>query len=269
MDNVISFVVVNYNNSSYTKALCESLSKQDGFGVYFNVKCLVIDNSNDKEDSKKLSDYCENIKWIEIMTCPDNPGYFGGLNRGLLGVKDSKYVVVGNNDLEFNADFCNKLISKTYKPNQLVICPDVITSDGVHQNPHVLKRTNWLRRLKFDLYFSNYWVATFLSRTANLLHNRETINNNFKNASEISMGVGACYILSSYFFENYKQLFFPWFLYGEEACLAWQVRDAGGVIWYDPDLVVTHAENVSCSLLPSRAAYNFGRDAYWGYRHLL
>jgi GT2 family glycosyltransferase len=86
---------------------------------------------------------------------------------------------------------------------------------------------------------------------------------------EISMGVGACYVLTSSFIEKIGNLYFPWFLYGEEACLAWQVRDAGGIIWYDPDLIVSHAESASCSKLPSRLAYDFGRESYWGYRHLL
>ena len=83
------------------------------------------------------------------------------------------------------------------------------------------------------------------------------------------MGVGACYVLLPAFFEKCGDLFFPWFLFGEEACLAWQVRDAGGVTWYDPKLRVDHAESASCSKLPGRVAYEHAREAYWGYRSLL
>jgi len=83
------------------------------------------------------------------------------------------------------------------------------------------------------------------------------------------MGVGACYVLMPGFLATSKRLFFPAFLYGEEACLAWQVRDAGGITWYDPSLKVDHAESAACSKLPSRTAYEYGREAYWRYRHLL
>lgn len=268
--DVIYFVVVNFNNFSYTEKLCRSLIQQNGKDTCFRIECIVVDNSNDKKDSNKLNDYCNNFDWIKVVTCPDNPGYFGGLNRGLLEVKESRYVVIGNNDLEFQPDFCAKLMSNSYKSSHFVICPDVVTIDGVHQNPHVLKRTNWLRRLKFDLYFSHYLIAILLTSISKLSKRRDNTNSKLIDAAcEISMGVGACYVLTTAFLDKINSLFFPGFLYGEEACLAWQVRDVGGVIWFDPDLVVKHAESVSCSLLPSRVAYEFGREAYWGYRHLL
>ena len=86
---------------------------------------------------------------------------------------------------------------------------------------------------------------------------------------EISMGVGACYVLRPAFFDKCKDLYFPWFLFGEEACLAWQVREAGGVTWYDPTLRIDHAESASCSKLPGHVAYEHAREAYWGYRSFL
>lgn len=267
--NTITVIAVNYNNFSYTEAMCTSLATQVGLGKDFDIQCIIVDNSTDKADSAKLAQYCENADWIRMVSCPDNPGYFGGLNRGLSEAGESAYVIIGNNDLEFFPDFCAKLMNKVYESNQLVICPDVVTADGIHQNPHVLNRTNWLRRFKFDLYFSHYLVALSLVYISK--YNKKYVQKRMvvDTACEISMGVGACYILSSNFLKRIKSLYFPWFLYGEEACLAWQVRDVGGIIWYDPELVVRHAESASCSKLPSRVAYEFGREAYWGYRHLL
>jgi hypothetical protein len=151
----------------------------------------------------------------------------------------------------------------------LVVCPDLCTVDGVHQNPHVLHRTGWLRRLKFDIYFSHYLSSIPASWLARQLPRRRRRRNSPGSAGVINMGVGACYVLLPRFLKAAKRLFFPGFLYGEEACLAWQVRDAGGITWYDPSLKVNHAESAACSKLPSRKAYEYGRESYWRYRHLL
>lgn len=267
--SIINFVCVNFNNSTYTEKLCKSLDAQLGRGFEFSIRCIVVDNSTDNQDADKLMRYCGAIDWVVYIRSPVNVGYFGGLNRGLIETKGSKYVVIGNNDLEFQPDFCSKLVNKIYKHNQLVICPDIITPDGVHQNPHVLKRTNWWRRFKFDMYFAHYSMAVILSYISGLYKERVNTRKTTDTACEISMGAGACYILTRRFLDKIDSLYFPWFLYGEEACLSWQVRESGGIMWFDPELVVKHAEKATCSKLPSRVAYGFGREAYWQYRSLL
>ena len=200
-----------------------------------------------------------------------NVGYFGGLNLGLAAVPraENDLVVIGNNDLEFDADFSQRLDAQRYRPDVMVVCPDVVTADGVHQNPHVLHRTDWRRRLKFDVYFSHYLLSMPLRWFAQRLPGRAGRGSTPGQTGEISMGVGAVYVLLPAFLQKVTRLFFPAFLYGEEACLAWQVRDAGGIVWYDPTLRVSHAESAACSKLPSRTAYEYGREAYWLYRPLL
>lgn len=80
------------------------------------------------------------------------------------------------------------------------------------------------------------------------------------------MGIGACYVLLPAFLKKYKSLVFPHFLYGEEAYLSRQVHERGGLLFYDPDLVVLHKESATLSKLPKRTTYEFGRDGYWHYR---
>lgn len=266
----LCFIAVNFNNHGYSIALARSLARQRGLGEAFSVTLLVVDNSTDPADAQGLGAGLGQFAWAQVLTTHANLGYFGGLNAGLKAMPPGQdLVIIGNNDLEFDDDFCLTLIGNRYEPMVQVVCPDVVTKDGVHQNPHVLERTDWVRRTKFDLYFSHYLVGCLLSAISNRIVKKVQAPRGPGVAREICMGVGACYVLLPEFLRHSQSLFFDWFLYGEEACLSWQVRSTGGITWYDPSLRVRHAESASCSKLPGRVAYEMGREAYWGYRSRL
>jgi GT2 family glycosyltransferase len=266
----IYFLCVNYNGASFVRTWLESIRAQRLADLDARMVSVVVDSASGRDDYEVLQTLCAETGAIVIRS-EENVGYFGGLNLGLAAISptDRDFVVIGNNDLTFAASFASQLVSGRYEPNVLVVSPDVLTADGVHQNPHVLRRTNWLRRLKFDIYFSHYLVGTVTRWFARRSPTRASRGEDAGHGGEISMGVGACYVLLPAFLQRCGTLYFPWFLFGEEACLAWQVRDAGGVTWYDPRLLVLHAESASSSKLSSRVAYEHGREAYWRYRTLL
>ena len=83
------------------------------------------------------------------------------------------------------------------------------------------------------------------------------------------MGIGACYILTRAFLERFKELHYPYFLYGEEAYFSNQIHTAGGILWFDPVLRVHHAESATLSKIPKRTAYEFARSGYPSYRKML
>jgi GT2 family glycosyltransferase len=272
----VSFVTVNFNNSNYTSKMLISISNQRLMINDISINCIVVDNSTDLNDSSLLLDICSRYDWVSIIKSDKNSGYFGGLNIGLKELFLNNYdaVVVCNNDLEFNNDFVNSFLLKSYQENIYAICPDVITNDGIHQNPHHLEGISFFEKFSFDLYFSNYWIGVVLklisSKLKKIKNKKATINFSKITACEINQGVGACYVLMPNFFKNCgNKLYFPWFLYGEEACLSWQIRSKGGISWFDPELIVKHDESASTSKLPARKGYEMARTSYWGYRHLI
>lgn len=271
----LCFVCVSYNNSSFTVEMCNSLLAQTGFSSEHNLQIYVIDNSSDSDEIEILKKYCCNYAWITYVPNSINVGYFAGLNIGLdlVDKEKSKYIVICNNDLKFSPDFCRLLLDESYDDNVFAICPDVITVDGVHQNPHHLKPLSRIEIFSFDLYFSHYYIALALLKTKQLLKSvRQKLFSypeKTHDYTEINQGVGACYILSPQFFESNKKLFYPHFLYGEEAFFSWQVRSSGGKLLYNPNLVVFHAESASLSKLPGRVTYRFGQESYRGLRRYL
>ena len=272
------FIVVNFNNFQYTKLLIDSLIKQDECNTSFEFKCVVVNNSTDAHDTDILSKHCENLPYVKVIDCPDNPGYFGGLNRGLELIKgdDKGFVIIGNNDLEFKSDFCQRLLESQslYPENTHAICPDVITVEGRHQNPLVLNRISTFKKLQYDIYFSHYYIATTLAFIkSSLMMIVKSVINPAKTVEllpgEIHLGIGACYVLTPAFFSHSSKLEFPTFLYGEEAFFSEQIHLNNGILYFDPSLTVYHAESASLSLLPKRRTYEYQKTGYPLYRDFM
>jgi len=268
----VSFICVNFNNSRYTEKFCESLSAQSGLGEAFLVRCAVVDNSTDEADSARLKAICRKCEWIQYIDSGANLGYFGGLSRGLAQRPQdhSQFVVLCNNDLEFDPSFCRELLALASDPRAFAICPDVITRDGEHQNPHLLERVPAFRRFQFDLFFSHFYVACVLSFFRRLFRRLSVATPpSYDERREIHMGVGACYVLTENYFSHFDNLDCPVFLYGEEVFMSAQIHSKGGILIYEPRLRVNHAESAALSRIPRRVAYEYERKSYPLYRNLM
>ena len=268
-----SFVCVNYVGFEFTKTMILSLLNQTGIGVQFEINIVVVDNSPSID--VEIQDYCRLHENVKYLRSDRNEGYFAALNMGIesLAQGNKKYVIVCNNDLEFAESFCGNLSEVEVHDSVQVICPDVVTLDGKHQNPHHITGLSRLRIFLFDCYFSNYFIAKALLQIKQISSKfkvgRKLAPVKYPLNLEINQGVGACYVLTAKFLELHRELFFPSFLYCEEAALSWQVRNSGGTLVYNSSLKVDHAESAALSRLPSRQTYEFGRDSYWIIRQYL
>jgi GT2 family glycosyltransferase len=268
---MIRFFCVNFNNTVFSRKLVRSLEIQNGRMVDFSVDCINEDNTTNEQEAEGCQSISTGHSWVTYIRAPKNLGYFGGLNYGLsmTEASDAAYVVVCNNDVEFEEDFCERLIRATYAPNVFSVCPDVTTPDGLHQNPHILKRISTLRRLQFDFYFAHYYVSRLLFLILRLVRPVKVSPTQPREGCELHMGVGACYVLTRAFLIRFKNLTYPFFLYGEEAYISNQIHTAGGILWFDPHLHVRHAESAALSRVPNRTAFEYARKGYRDYKRLL
>lgn len=267
---IILFSVV-YNNLHDTVLFCESIASQEKISIT-NIYCYLIDNSTNIEISNSLDNLTNTYPFVKVLRPAENLGYFGAFNFALaFGLHlDADYTLLCNNDLIFKNDFFHTLSLKKYENKIFAICPDVVTVDGHHQNPHVIKPLSIFQRLKLDLYFSHYYVACTLKKIKNLLGfltaNKKSTSFPHRSDMVIHMGIGACYILPSIFFKFIDRLDYPFFLYGEEAFFSHQIHGAGGKLIYDPSLSVLHAESATLSKIPGRITYEYAREGYPTYR---
>lgn len=265
----IALVTVNYNNAECTRGMLESLL-DSARGHLCEV--IIVDNASKPEDFERIHAWVQSHRnlgfSLKLVRNKKNLGYFAGLNIGLdkLDNQHDK-VIVCNNDVLFPDNFFNRLSELDLDDDVFVVAPDVVTLDGVHQNPHSVHRLSWARKLSYAIYFSNYWIG------AALLHLKRLFSGPRENlvveSCDIYMGIGACYVLTAKFFRNCGRLDDRVFLWGEEPLLANQVREAGGRTRYVPQLVVKHLERRSTGGVPRWTQYRAARKSYKLYRRYL
>src|SRR5262245_58700011 len=109
---VLAFIVVNFDNSSHPRTLCDSLALQQGLGTAFAVDCVVVDNSTMSELMIECAELCSAYAWLRYVRSDSKLGYFGGLNRGLAERPQDAalFVIIANNDLEFSPTVCKSLV---------------------------------------------------------------------------------------------------------------------------------------------------------------
>lgn len=271
--SIFTFIAVNYNNSHFTIDYINSVNniiidKED------EVRIIIVDNASQKQDLKVLKKYSDNISNVSIIESEENLGYFKGLNLGISkAIKETKKnIIVGNNDLVFDENFLNNYKEIDYDEEVMVIAPNIITKDGRQQNPHVVDKVSKIEKIKNEIYFSNYYIGQSLrwinQNIKRLRKKQPSLTNNYSKM-KIKRGIGACYILTENFFENYEKLDDRVFMWGEEALLSNQVESVGGCTLYDPTIVIYHHESASVNSIQSKKKYYMVRESYKVYSKYL
>jgi GT2 family glycosyltransferase len=263
------FVCVNYNNSAFTRMAVESLSKD----CHRPIPIIVVDNHSNDDDISNLRRIASDFRNVTLALCGNNLGYFGGLNLGIQRIRadtpELTHIVVGNNDLLFPPDFDRSLARNRLRiVDHAVVSPDIVTLDGVHQNPHVIEKISTIREFIYDLYYSNYYVARAISRVAKATRafTDRRDEERWGIGGPIYQGHGACYILGPRFFEHFDELWAPSFLMGEEFFLSWQLKRKGLRVYYEPGIRVVHQCHASVGRLSSKRVWEISRDSHRIYR---
>jgi hypothetical protein len=269
----IGFVFTNFNNSQLTLQALESIFSTAGEN---SCHAVIVDNCSEASQTAVLKAEEYRFPWAEFIYSSVNTGYFAGLNIGIKALRKSAgeidFMVVGNNDLVFNAEFFRGLREKRVAlSSHPVISPDLVTLDGVHQNPHVIAHVSRFRELVWDIYFSNYWCSLLIRNLANVgrrfFERKDYLS--YKESGYIYQGYGACYLLTPAFFAHFSELWAPGFLMGEEFYLAKQLESRGYQVFYEPSIPVAHHDHATVSKVPSRKMWEFTRAYHKIYRSFI
>ena len=260
----IGFVFTNFNNSDFTINAIKSLHENiDNYSI------IIVDNFSDSIEIEKLMSIEKEIKNVKIIFNDTNVGYFKGLNIGINYLQQFESqincMVVGNNDVLFPNNFYQCLMqNKIHFSKYPVISPDIITSDGFHQNPHVIDKISKTREIIYDLYHSSYVIAKMITILAKITkkYSSRGDEKHYQTAQEIHQGYGACYILTPLFFEKFKILYSPTFLMYEEYFLSLQLKDKGFKVYYEPSISVTHLMHATTNKLPGKLKWKFSKDSH-------
>jgi GT2 family glycosyltransferase len=241
---------------------------------YFKVFIIIVDNNSIQSDFNNLREYLSNFSEIQLIRNEKNVGYFGGLNSGIERVNliDTAFVVIGNNDIEFDNYFLRELhFFEGLKSDIYVLAPDIINLEGDHQNPVSVKRLSFIRRIWLNVYHFNYYIGIPIYYVIEKFREKtkRSSKGQIHTQIPITIAYGACYVLTNSFFLSFSKLDDRLFLYGEEALLSFQVRSAGGLILYSPNLIAHHAEHKSIIKVEPKTLYKVKKEAYKQYKEFL
>jgi len=233
---------------------------------------VIVDNNSDLDNIKRLQTLESKQGNVSVIFSEKNLGYFRGLNAGINYLKnkfDFELCIIGNNDLIFPIDFISNLIrNKSLFEKFPVISPNIITMDGIHQNPHVIREISKIRELFYDLFYTNYVLAKIIKVAARLT--KFLTDRSDEKEHEISrpiyQGYGACYILTQVFFYHFNELWAPTFLMGEEFFLSKQLESRHYQFYYEPSIVVKHFCHATVNKMPGKSLWRMGKESHKLYR---
>lgn len=266
----IACFFVNYNNSSKSITCVESLANQ--LRSQYSVEIFIIDNNSIAKEVGIIKEFASahQLKGVslDIIYLEENIGYFPALNYGYLLKKEivtcCEYVIIGNNDLMFSSSFLQVLGEKKYQNDIFVISPNIVNSDNNHQNPQIIHKYTQMQLLYLDLYHSSYFMACLIGAISKLVKFRgsQKSKSGYSKSQYISIGYGACYVLTNEFNVKIGEIPSYLFLMNEENALTDLVLKNNGRIYYESELIVHHLEHSSINLTPKRKMYKIVKESY-------
>jgi len=254
MNNKIAIVILNYKTYQDTINLIYNLKKQ----VWFNdISIYVVDNGSDNGSIEKLKLLQKDILFNLIIS-KENLGFALGNNLGIKKAREDGYnfIVCSNSDIELpiQDNFINQII-KIYKNdnNISIIAPNIINSDGIHQNPFreyrfsqkdILKMkffylTGFYKLYYFIRVYIIYNLITYLAQKNKIVSNNSVLSS----SAYIYAPHGSFLIFTPSFFDKYNGFDKNTFLYCEEFILAERLRVKNLKCWFENSLNVIHKES--------------------------
>lgn len=251
----IVFIIVHYGNKDVTSSFIRSIQKHQEF----DVSICVVDNSNNF--SLDVSS-----EFIEILKPSKKFGFFGGArfaydnltSRGLF----YDFYAICNNDLILEDNSVFQKLKTLIDENYDIIAPDIITLDGVHQNPHRKFRPSRNIRCYYKLIYSNIYVAKvfyFLNRIRKKTNQKDIA---LDTEEVIFSAHGAVMFVKKSFFDKGGFIDNGFFLYGEEDSIAFQCDMLNCKILYTPNIRIKHLESVNTRDVNFSKKYSFQKESF-------
>lgn len=208
----LPIIILNYNSSADCQKCVSFLKKQEDV----KTEIIIVDNYSHEKERGAVKKLCLEERCTFIPS-KENRGYNAGNNIGLRYAvkKGYKYALIANPDMEFpQTDYLARVLETMESDKSIAVCgSDIITAEGIHQNP--MKRDG-------DWKQSFGWISdTINNKTAD---SYSFIDNHQKShycckVSGCCLMVRLSFILEIHYFDEYP------FLYCEEAILSRQVEN--------------------------------------------
>lgn len=254
----ILIICVNYNSYHELDLFLDSINiAASKIPNDVKVDVIIVDNSS---ISKEIN--FEGFKFINIgITKLNNVGYLIGaqtvINKNPQ-ILDYDYVAISNVDIVMAEDFFINLEKCKIQNNIAWIAPKIFSRlENRNRNPKVLSRYSKKKLLLLYYMYRIPLLFYIYSSTAYKRKKRQPIYPEM----DIYAGHGSFMLLTHSFFESYKKIEYPIFLFGEELYLAELIMKKGKKVHYIPSLILEDNEHVSTSTLKKKSFFKFNCDS--------
>lgn len=254
MNDLVGFVILHYQDCEVTDLCVQSILRMNRSEENH---IIIVDNDVQKktEERKKLEELYKDRANIHVVQITEDRGFSYANNIGYQYAKELgvKYIIVCNNDIEFQqADFVQR-IKKSYEEHHYgVLGPDVVhRMTGEHQNP-IDKRIRTEEEARYTIRMNELALKYYnLCYPILMIWDKQNEKNRRKNKLQekefyetMQRGIvlfGACFVFSPSYVKEQDRAFQPETrFYYEEYILAYQCKKNGYEMIYDPDIKVWH-----------------------------
>ncbi|WP_133965437.1 glycosyltransferase [Eubacterium limosum] len=252
----IVYVILHYIAEKDTIECVESILKSTKKSEH-KTNIIIIDNGSTNGSYAEIKKLFGDEQCVTILHSDRNLGFAKGNNIGFRYAKiylKADFIVQLNNDTILSQNNFNEIVVRKFEENKYyVLGPDIITADGLHQNPgnkqswsfNELRLYRLKKRLRIILsYLFLDHVATSIIDSSKKVYNFNTILGDIKNTTLH----GACLIFSPLYIRNFDGLYDKTFLYMEEDILKLFSDYYGFLMMYSSELSIFHKEDIATNM---------------------
>lgn len=235
----VVFLILNYKTYSETISVCKELlgSIKDDYRI------VIVDNASPNDSFAVLSNTFNDNPYVDVISSGENGGYAKGNNFGLRYIEklNPDYVAIMNNDVHFNMNIIERLISDFKKIENIgAIAPVQCNPDGKPTRFHDLRcHTFW------DDVFDNFRIKTNSSHTYKS-------NTNVESIQRVGIVPGA-FIFSKYsVLKSINYFDESTFLYCEERFLSKRLESMGKYCYIDFGCLYIHEHSITIDSVSSK-----------------
>ena len=230
--DLISLVIINYNNKDYLKRCLDSIYSQ----TYNNLEIIFIDNQSIDNSFEYIKEEYSN-KNILLIKNDVNNGYAGAANQGIK-ISNGKYVMILNPDIIMEQDFIESMHRYIDKDESIgALSGKLLKYDFIND-----KKLNYIDSAGVVMYKS--------TRCVDRGQNEEDLGQ-YDNIEQVFGVCGAAPMYRRSVLEKVKifEEYFDeeFFAYKEDRDLSWRLNLAGYKNMYYPKAIAYHGRGLGSS----------------------
>lgn len=227
MKTRVSVITLNYNETSTTFALLDSIWQQG----YADLEVIVVDNASLENPEQLIR---EKYPEVHFIRSSKNLGFAGGNNLAL-PVATGDYLFFLNNDTELAPNCIQRMVDFLQKKPQTGLLSPLICYFP-NQN---LQETSSLPLIQYAGMTS---VSAFTGRNETI-GARTRDRGQYTQARATAYAHGAAMMIPRKVLEQVGSMWEGYFLYYEELDWAERIRKAGFEVWVEPSARIWHKES--------------------------